>query len=171
MKKNQKNKFKTPEGYFDSFNNRLMDKIAKEESCIPKTDGFGMPDDYFEDLHGTITDRLDANAPKVISLGPLRKFYYAAAAIAAIMVLTLVFNGKDTVQPSFEDLASTEIDAYFDTMDVNLSSYEIAEVVSLDAMELNDVLENRLDDDYLLEYLDENIKDIEELDLDTEYYE
>jgi len=39
MKKNHKDKFKTPEGYFESFNERLMDKIVKEESIIPSSDG------------------------------------------------------------------------------------------------------------------------------------
>nr|WP_299069185.1 hypothetical protein [uncultured Allomuricauda sp.] len=171
MKKNHKNKFKTPEGYFDSFNERLMEKIAKEESIIPKADGFGVPDDYFKNLNDNIISKLDEKEPKVIPLKSYKKFYYIAASIAAIAILTLAINWNDQPQLGFEDLASAEIDAYFDTTDMKLSSYEIAEVVSIDELELNDVLENSLEDEHILEYLDENINDIEELDLENEYYE
>lgn len=169
MKKDKNNKFKTPEGYFDSFNERLWDKIAKEESIIPKNDGFGLPEDYFKDLNDRISSKLDENEPKVIALKSYKKFYYVAASIAAIAILTIAFNWSNQSQLSFEDLASTEIDAYFDTTDIKLSTYEIAEVISIDELELNNIFENKLDNEHLLEYLDENISNIEELDY--EYYE
>ncbi|MEO9511459.1 MAG: hypothetical protein ABJN84_05290 [Flavobacteriaceae bacterium] len=171
MKKNHKNKFKTPEGYFDSFNERLMDKIAMEESNIPKADGFSLPEGYFTTLNDRVSARLDETEPKVIALKSYKKSYYIAASIAVLAVLALAFYWNNASPFSFEDLASAEIDAYFDTTDMKLSSYEIAEVVSIDELELNDVLENKLDHEHILEYLDENISDIEELDLENEYYE
>ena len=50
MKEKPKRTFKTPEGYFENFNERLLDRMAKEESIIPKEDGFTVPEGYFEKL-------------------------------------------------------------------------------------------------------------------------
>ena len=52
-----------------------------------------------------------------------------------------------------------------------MTSYEIAEVVSLEEVELNDILNDDLEDDIIMEYLDENVGDIEDLNLDDTYYE
>ena len=65
MKEEQKNKFKTPEGYFESFNERLMARMAVEEAqksdLIPKTDGFVVPDGYFDAVYESVNDRLSQN--------------------------------------------------------------------------------------------------------------
>jgi hypothetical protein len=55
--------------------------------------------------------------------------------------------------------------------DFEMTSYEIAEVVSLEEVELNDILNDDLEDDIIMEYLDENVGDIEDLNLDDTYYE
>lgn len=170
MKEDHKNKFKTPEGYFDSFHERLMDKINEEEtgqekSVIPKTDGFGIPDGYFD------TFKVEPKEVKVIHLKSYKKFYYSGAAIAAIFILIFGLTWKTDSPITFEDLASAEIDAYFETTELDMSTYEIAEVVSLNSLEVNDVLDNALKDENILEYLDENVEDIEDLNLDYNYYE
>lgn len=173
MKKNHEHKFKTPEGYFESFNERLMDKIAKEESAIPKTDGFAVPDGYFDTVHETIAKKIDPNAPKVISLVDYKKFFYAAASIAAILVLVFYLSPSKVQPIQFEDLASTEIDTYFENTEIGLSSYEIVQVVDLDASELNDINDNtmELEEEVIIDYLDSNIGDFEELNLEYEFEE
>lgn len=173
MKKDKKNNFQTPEGYFESFNDRLMDRIHDEEvkeaeSRIPKTDGFVVPDGYLDGLTPTILSKSVEKEPKVISFKPNRNFYYGAAAVAALLVLLFGINWNPNTEPiSFDDLANAEIEAYFEQTDLDMSSYEIAEVFSVTDIQLNDVLSDDLEDDILMDYLDENVDDIEELYLDA----
>lgn len=176
MGKNDENNFKTPEGYFDNFNERLMGKIREEEetedlSFLPKSDGFTVPEGYFEGLDQKVSKQIRDRETKVISLKAYRKYFYGAVAAAAVflVIFGLNLNTQETVE--FEDLASAEIDAYLENAELDLSSYELAEIVSLDEIEINDVIENTLESDNILEYLDENIEDIEELNLNFEDYE
>lgn len=176
MGKDEKDNFKTPEGYFDSFHDRLMDKINEqemgtEESIIPKSDGFTVPKDYFEQLPEKVISKIDQKQPKVIQLKSYKKIYYGAAAIAAIFLLVFGLNWKTDTPIAFEDLASAEIDAYFENTELEFSSYELAEVIAIDELTVNDVLENELEEDNILEYLDENVEDIEDLNLDYDDYE
>ncbi|MDT0607173.1 hypothetical protein [Croceitalea rosinachiae] len=170
MKKNHKNKFKTPEGYFDSFNERLLDKIVKEESVIPPDDGFSAPDGYFEYVHDEVYKKIQ---PKVIQLKNYRKYYFAAASIAAIVILTLFFNQNNSQSFGFDDLANAEIDAYFESNDLNFSTYELAEVVTFENLSIMNIAEseNSIDEDILLEYLDENVDEIEDLNLNYDEFE
>ncbi|SDQ66180.1 hypothetical protein [Flagellimonas zhangzhouensis] len=175
MKKDSKNRFNTPEGYFENFNERLMDRIHKEEmgetgSLIPKSDGFRVPDNYFKEVTPAILSKTKEEKPKVFQLKSYSSFYYAAAAIAAIFIL--FFNiTKNTTTPdiNFDDLASTELDAYFEKADLNMTSYEIAEVAAFNETELNDLLYNNLEDDIIIEYMNNNIEDfeLEEFNLDN----
>ncbi|WP_350288177.1 hypothetical protein [uncultured Croceitalea sp.] len=170
MKQNHKNPYKTPEGYFDSFNERLMDKIVKEESIIPKNDGFSVPDLYFETFNDKITNR---TSPKVVRLHSYRKYYYAAASIAAIAVLAFFFSQNNEPEFGFEDLASAEIAAYFENNEMKLTSYELAEVVNIENVAILDITEteNTIEKEMILEYLDENVDELEDLNLDYEEFE
>ncbi|MDC6365071.1 MULTISPECIES: hypothetical protein [Flavobacteriaceae] len=176
MKKDKEN-FKTPEGYFDSFHERLMDKIQQEETAlgetiIPKSDGFAVPDGYFANLtQDVLSKTIDGQKGKVIQLGAYKKLFYAVAATAAVFFLIFAPNWTAEPEIGFEDLARTEIDDYFDTAELDMSTYEIAEVVSLEDIELSDVMEVNLEAENILDYLDENVEDIEELNLDYSDYE
>ncbi len=176
MGKDKENNFKTPEGYFDSFHDRLMDKIKQQEgemedSIIPKSDGFAIPEGYLESLPEKVLSKLDIKEPKVIQLKSYKKIYYSAAAIAAVFLLIFGLNWKTTTPVTFEDLASAEIDAYFEDTELGFSSYELAEVVVIDELSADDMLENQLEEENILEYLDENVEDIEDLNLDYDDYE
>jgi len=63
-------------------------------------------------------------------------------------------------------LAVTELDAYFDSNVLGLSDYEIVEVLSLNQLEVNDILETPFKEENLIDYLYEHIDDLEELNLD-----
>ena len=176
MEENKKNKFKTPEGYFDSFHDRLMDKIHEEDnikstSLIPKSDGFTIPDGYFEGLPQSVFKKLKTKDTKVIQFNGSRKIYYRITAVAAVLILFfgLIWNNESKL--TIDDLASTEITDYFESTDYALSTYEIVEVLDLQELELNDVLETNLEDENILEYLDENVDDLEDLNLDYENYD
>ncbi len=169
MKEFNKNKpFKTPEDYFEGFNDRLMERISKEPSSIPKEDGFVVPENYFETLQESITKKLTAEETKVVTLKPYRKFYYAAASIAAVFLVIFGLQWNSVDEPTFEDLANSDIDAYFENNEFGLSMYEIGEVIPVHELEINDILENRFEENQVLDYLNENIEDYEALNLDDE---
>ncbi len=73
MKRNKKNPFTTPENYFDNFQDRLMDKLSKEEHIIPSNSGFKTPDTYFESFQERLNSKLKKEEVKVISLFPYKK--------------------------------------------------------------------------------------------------
>lgn len=173
MKRNHKNKFKTPEGYFDNFNERLFERLAEEEgqeesSIIPKSDGFVTPKEYFDSVYPSTIQKLGDQPTKVVSLRNYRTFYYAAAAIAVLFVLTFVWNWNKAPDINFEDLASADIETYFENNDFGLSSYEIAEVVDLKDISLEDITDENLGDETILDYLDERVDEIEDLELNYE---
>ena len=175
MGENEENNFKTPKGYFESFNERLMGRIREEEaaeklSFLPKSDGFVVPEGYFQNLDQKISARL-YNQTKVISLKSYRKYFYGAVAAAAVFLVIFGLNFNTENPVAFEDLASAEIDAYLESTELDLSSYELAEMVPIDEIEINDVVEEQLESENILEYLDENIEDIDELNLNFEDYE
>jgi hypothetical protein len=175
MNKN-KNTFKTPEGYFEKFSDKLLDKISnlkgdQEETVLPKEDGFTIPDGYFGSFHANIKNRLDEEPSKVIALhGRQKLYYYAAAAVAAIALLTISIRTTMGEVPTFESLANIEIEDYFESYDLGLSTYEIAEVLPVDDLEISDIMDNQLEDVNIIEYLDDSIENFEELNLtDYEY--
>ncbi len=177
MKKDKKNSFNTPEGYFESFNERLMSRLGQDEtdaseSIIPKTDGFGVPVGYFETIGPTILSKTTTEKGKVIPLRAYRKFYYGAAAVAAVLIIVFGLNWNAKTNPvTFDDLANTEIDAYFEANASELTSYDLAEVVALEDIQLNDMLEEDLNSEHILEYLDENVEDVRDLNLEEIDYE
>lgn len=162
MKKNHKHPFKTPEGYFDNFQNELMAKLSEEKVAMPKDSAFNVPDNYFDTFNDKLKGKLD-NKPKVIQLYAIKKIVAVVTSIAAIAIIFLGFNWNSTEELNFSDLANTDIEAYFENNDFGLSSYEIAEVLPVTDTEFSDILNSPLENENILDYLSENINDFEEL--------
>ena len=169
MKKNQKNSgFKTPENYFESFNNRLKEHLEDKGSVLPRRDGLKVPEEYFDSVNEKINARLQEQPTKVIGLHTYRKYYYAAAAIAALFILVLGFQQIGQKELTFDTLASTDIEDYLNNTDLGLSSYEIAEVVVIDDKTINTILDEEILDENIMDYLDENVDDFDELNLELD---
>ncbi len=167
-KSDKNNDFKTPEGYFESLTDKLLDKLSKEDSILPKEDGFTIPEGYFDSLHNNIKRKLDGEETQVVQLHRYRKYYFAAASIAAVVLVIFGLNWNLSGETTFEDLASSDIENYFEDNDLGLSSYEIAEVLPMDELDINDILETQLNENNVIEYLSDNIDDFEELNLDND---
>jgi hypothetical protein len=166
MKKNtNKNPFKTPQNYFDSFDEKLMDKLHNEEFMIPKSDGFSVPDNYFNTLQDKLNDKLKDEG-KVVPLRSYKRYYAVAAAVAALFIFVIGQQFNSTEEVSFMDLANSEIEAYFDLNDLDMSTYELVEVLPVGQLEINDILDTHMNDDNIEDYLQENIEYLEELNLD-----
>ena len=163
---NKTNPFKTPEGYFEDFTDRLLDKLGEEIPNLPQEEGFAIPDNYFDDLHKNILKKLEQNETKVVQLHPYKKYYVAVASIAAIVVVFFGLNWNSNEVLTFEDLTTSDIENYFETNEFDLSTYEIAEVIHLDDLEVNDILTYIFEEEHVLDYLDENIEDFETFNLE-----
>ncbi len=172
MKKTNKNSgFKMPENYLENFNDALLDKIASlEESKLPNKEGFTVPKDYFNTVHKNITDKLEEKTTKVISLQSYKKYYYSAIAAAAAILLFVGINLNKTEDYTINDIANADIDAYLEYTDLDLSTYEIAEVIPVDNLNITDMFETQLNDENVLEYLEENVDYFHELNLDSNEY-
>lgn len=165
-KSNKNNPFKTPEGYFDNFTDNLLGALNQDNHGIPKEDGFKTPEGYFDELHENILSKLEAKETKVVQLKSYRKYYFAAASVAAVVLLTFGLNWNPNSELTFDELADSDLETYFDANDYGLSSYEIAELLPVAELDLNDILENQFDEENVVEYLDENIDDFEELNIE-----
>lgn len=169
----KKNSFKTPVGYFEGFTERLLNKItdteaAAKQTIIPKEEGFVVPEAYFDDLHENIKQKLAKKEAKVVQMWPIRKYYLVAASVAAVALVLFGINWNTSKEVSFEDLANTDIETYFENNGLGLTTYEIAEVIPVDDLEIGDILENGMDEEKLIEYLNNNIDDFEQLNLDSD---
>lgn len=169
MKKLPKNSgFKVPDGYLEGFTEKLLDKLGKEASPIPDKEGFKVPASYFDDLNDQILERVSKAETKVVELHPYRKYYLVAASMAAIVLLIIGLQWQGNKELSFDDLAESDIETYLDGKDLELSSYEIAEMLPIDELQFNDILEENLDMENIMEYLDDTSNDIEELNFNID---
>lgn len=163
MKKSLNN-FKTPDNYFDSFTDKLMVKLSELEPMEKKQDGFKIPDTYFDTLYSNIQTKLSIPEPKVIKLNPFKKYYYVAA-IAAVAMLFLLLTFNQQTEITFDDIALSDIENYIEDNDVDFSTYELAEMLPIDELEIKDIIENQLNDEYIIDYLGDSIDNFEELNL------
>ncbi|MFC4097108.1 hypothetical protein [Euzebyella saccharophila] len=168
MDQNSKNNpFKTPENYFGSFEDRLKEKISEGQPNFPVEEGFGVPKGYFNDIHSRVIEKMEVSDPKVVKLPLFKNYYYLGASIAAVLIVALAINlGLNKKQPTFDDLAHSEIEAYFQNNDIGITSYELAEVIPVDQLEVYDIVEDQWGDEQMVDYLNENIEDFESLNLE-----
>ncbi|WP_394750600.1 hypothetical protein [Spongiimicrobium salis] len=167
MKKKEQHKdFKIPEEYLEGFTTKLMDKLPKEDPATD-TDGFKVPEKYFDGLYDSLTKKLgEEEDTKIIPLHKQNKtLYYAIAGVAAaiLMVFGMIFMEPKTI--TFEDLAASDIENYFDVNVNELDSYELAEAISESDLEILSITETTIEDSAIIEYLDTNTSDFEDLNL------
>jgi len=159
------NGFKTPAGYFEKLSGRIMDNIAQDASTVSQEEGFQVPEHYFNNLHSEIIQKLEKQDTKVIPIKSFKKYYYTAASIAAILLLFFGLTWNTTKTITYGDLANSDIDQYFENHELSFSAYDLAEILSLEELDYNDVLENALAEESILEYLNTNVRDLNELNL------
>ena len=164
-KKNKETGFSTPDGYFDKLTDRIMDRIGQEADGLSGSGGFKVPEGYFDSLSEKILEKEQKPEPKVVKLYPYRKLLITAASIAAVVVIFIGLQWQGDQGLSFDDIASLELEEYFDQNPGVVNTYEIAELMPLDDLEVNDILESDWDEENIVEYLDEEIDDIDELNL------
>lgn len=160
--------FKVPEGYFGKLSQRLTDESAGAGGPVwPEDAGFQVPDGYLESFESRMRARMDAQTGKVRRLNIA--YLGWAAAVAAAITLVLVLRPSASQAPAaFEDLASTEISQYLETGFEELNAYELAEVLPMDEIAMEDVLESLPEEEHILDYLDGEMDRYEDYDLEND---
>lgn len=158
--------FKTPNGYFEAFSEDLKTRLAEEHLSIPKKPGFKVPTDYFDTLATSIASKNETAKTKVIPLIPNKFYYMAVASVAAVALVFFGLRWSNTAQTSWDTVANSDIENYFDANGLALTSYEIAEVIPVDNLDMTDFLETELQEEYILDYLSEETTDFETLNLE-----
>ncbi len=166
-KKYKKEGFKLPEGYFEGLTDRILEGIEEDTSKLPDKEGFAVPEGYFDSLDERVRKAISPDEDsKVVRLNPWKKYYFVAASIAALIIIVIGFQLSQTQEFTFSDLANAELENYLDETDLGLTSYEIAEVLPIEELEVNDILDTALNEENILDYLDENVEDLDELNIE-----
>ncbi len=161
--------FKTPPGYFEGLAERIQDRMQEENaSKFSKEEGFTVPETYFEDLEKKILKKSGVQETPVIRLKSYKNYMYAAAAVAAIFVLVVGLKWNQPRALSFDDLGEGDITSYFESQELQLSSYEIAEVIPVTNLDINEFIETGMDDQHIMDYLEETIDDLDEFNIDLD---
>ena len=165
-KKEQQSGFRVPDGYFTDLNARLKERIETSPGDLPDSEGFTIPPGYFEALG----ERLLREAPdkKVIRLTPLLKYWPAAAAVAAVVSLLFLMPPREAAKPSFDDLAGAEIATYMERSVMEFTDEEMAQLFSVEDLEMSDMLDQQLTEEHILEYLDASLEDYDELNIEID---
>lgn len=162
-KASDKRGFRSPEGYFERFPDRLMARMKAEEGqAISSRGGFKVPDGYFEGLADRLQERVPRKGPKVRTLWRPRLGWIAAA--AAAILLLLLMPDRQVAGIEFEDLSGESIASYLESREGDLSTQELAETLPLNEIALEDMLEATLETQHIAEYLEN------ETEVDDEFY-
>ena len=150
-KKLKHNKFNIPDGYFDSIEAKILNKLNNE--ALPKKDGFSVPESYFVSLEDTIIQKLDTTkkSAKIISISPnfIRKFIPFSIAASFLLFFGIRFFNNST--PNFNNIANNEIEVWLDNNINQIDSYTIADTYENIT---TDNLTDDIDDEDILLYLE-----------------
>lgn len=169
MKKEQNNSgFKVPEGYFRTFTDRLLNTLKTANTHLPEVDGFVIPEGYFEDFNLRLQQQLAVPDTKVRPLYHYKNFFMAAASIAAVVLLLFALPWNRQQRPTFDELAGSAIETYLQNGEFDFTNDEIAQLLPIQELELNDMMESRLREENIMEYLDASVDNYEELNIEID---
>ncbi|WP_203255752.1 hypothetical protein [Hyunsoonleella ulvae] len=143
--------FKTPKDYFDTFDEKLLENIKTNE-VLPNTmvSGFKTPNSYFDGLEDSIIKTLsDDKDTKVIPLFSKKNIVYISSIAAAVLLLISLSIFNTTTE--YDDLETQTVENYI--IDTNISSYEIAALLSEEELIEDTFVELNLEDESIEAYL------------------
>ncbi|MFD2727287.1 hypothetical protein [Hyunsoonleella rubra] len=152
--------FKVPKDYFDSFEASMLDKIQNERHLNDiSSAGFKTPQNYFDTLESKVFKKLsEEKDTKVVKFNFRQTMIYISGVAAAVLIILNlpIFESN----PSFDNLETETVENYI--IDENISSYEIASLMSDEELNENDFVNYNLDKENIEEYLLNNA-DLESL--------
>lgn len=150
LKHKKQSGFKIPDGYFDTLEEAVFNKMkAQSQLKNIKSPGFNVPKDYFKTVEDNVLKTLNNTEKevKVVSLLTKRNLLYLSGVAAAIVLMFSIFNSNNTL--SFDSIETEMVESYISTHDIN--SEDLASLWS--ETDLNDVAFTEY------EFLDETVED------------
>ena len=144
--------FKTPDNYFESFEEQLLTRLNEKELISgSESSGYAVPKNYFDSIESNVLEKLKTKTEKpVINLNSRKTFYYIAGIAASLLLLFAVFLNNEQTEEAF---TAEMAEAYFE--DTDLSSYDLAQLLSDSDFSDEDftIIETPYDEDNLETYL------------------
>lgn len=151
--------FKTPDNYFESFNERVFNKLNQKLTIENiEGSGFSIPDNYFKTVESTILKATqNESKTKIVSLFSRKNLYYFSGIAASIILLFSIFVNKEET----ELFTAETVENYL--AEADLDSYDLAQLL---------IQTNVLEDNFSLtgiENTDENLETylLENADIET----
>lgn len=169
-KKDSKDGFRIPEGYFDTLEKRILQSVSVHRN-IPEEESFEVPYDYMEKLEERILkavkvqdEKPSTTQPRVFRLK--RALYSVSATAAALLILLYAFPGiRSSFSPdndyAMANLKPEDVEFYIDNHIFPVYTEDITAV--FDSSDLNSVSFSSIDEDELIDYLEENMIDYPEI--------
>ena len=153
--------FKTPNDYFESFDEKLLAKLKDNDKLDAiKSTGFKVPNDYFETVDENILNAIEnTEETKVVKLFSWKKAAYVSAVAASlILMFNIIFNTKEKL--TFDSLETASIENYLAEED--FTSYELASLLTEDELNSETFINTNITEDSLEDYLlnNANIEDL-----------
>lgn len=173
MKKNKlpyhnKPGFKTPDHYFQDFEDRIMQAV-QQENILPDAmetysgnPGFSVPEGYFNQLEDRILAKVNQNEPKVIPLFSARKLFYAAAVAAVFIgIISTLFFRNDATEYTMDTIELSALENYIEEGYFDLDFNELSAFMTEDGYSFGDYNTDEFSDEAVYNYINENIEDPE----------
>ena len=151
----KKTGFKAPDAYFESIEDRVVNRLNDDVNLDDKSDsGFKMPDNYIGSIEDKVFDTLNEDkAVKVIPLFSRRNILYVSGVAAAIMILFGIFlNGPTGLDDLDVDVVETYLEQQY------LDTYDIASLLTDEDLSQEDfgIINDNLSEESLEDYLMDN---------------
>jgi hypothetical protein len=151
--------FTTPKDYFDTFEDRLFEKL-QTETIIPKTAGFKTPDRYFDGLEDTLANQLFSTEEKEVKVIPLsnRKTYlkyfgYVAAACLLLFGISNFINFESDPN-TIPTVADSEINTFIELDLIAMNNYELMTAFEEENIDVSSIFEVTLNETETIDYLE-----------------
>ena len=157
---NPKSGFKTPPGYFEGFEQELLEKMELSETLgEKKSAGFKAPEGYFDGLEDELFEKVTKTEPKVRKLVTKEVFLYAASIAAMVIAFASTFYINPETQTSWENLELSVMESYIDNNNIDLSTGEISNYIFQQGYIVDDTDLDKVDSEAMMNYLDENLEE------------
>lgn len=144
--------FKTPDAYFDTFNQRLIEKLAVQKDMASITSsGYKVPENYFENFDAKLQARLKINEKsKVIPFMSWRNIAYISGVAAVLILMLTVFLQSDNPL-SINQVETAYIEDYLNGENLNIDDF--ASLLTDDDLIFENFVTNSLSEESLENYL------------------
>lgn len=144
--------FKTPDAYFDTFNQRLIEKLAVQKDMASITSsGYKVPENYFENFDAKLQARLKINEKsKVIPFMSWRNIAYISGVAAVLILMLTVFLQSDDPL-SIHQVETAYIEDYLNGENLNIDDF--ASLLTDDDLIFENFVTNSLSEESLENYL------------------